>query len=111
MLNLSLTYVLSFSTYRCAEPAPEGIVFFYWTPFLWFDIIEELLKELLLDRYYVYGKSRDFTEIDCFIETRSGKEIWGFSSFVSKLFEDKSYTELMNRINMSGGVAVHKTGF
>ena len=22
MLNLSLTYVLSFSTYRCAEPAP-----------------------------------------------------------------------------------------
>ena len=23
MLNLSLTYVLSFSTYRCAEPAPN----------------------------------------------------------------------------------------
>jgi hypothetical protein len=24
VLNLSLTYVLSFSTYRCAEPAPDG---------------------------------------------------------------------------------------
>lgn len=58
---------------------------------------------MLLDRYYVYGNSRDFTEIDCFVETRSGQEIWGFSSFVSKLSEDKSYTELMNRINMPGG--------
>ena len=27
MLNLSLTYVLSFSTYRCAEPAPENYTY------------------------------------------------------------------------------------
>lgn len=102
-MKLKELYVKKYGVGNCVFNDEEGIEFFYWTPFLWFDIIEELLKELLLDRYYVYGNSRDFTEIDCFVETRSGKEIWGFSSFVSKLSEDKSYTELMNRINMLGG--------
>lgn len=102
-MNLKELYVKKYGIDNCVFKDEEGIEFFYWTPFLWFDIIEELLKELLMDRYYVYGNSRAFTEIDCFVETRSGKEIWRFSSFVSKLSEDKSYTKLMNIINMPGG--------
>ena len=102
-MKLKKLYVKKYGVGNCVFKDEEDIEFFYWTCFLWFDIIEELLKELLLDRYYIYGNSRDFTEIDCFVETRSGKEIWGFSTFVSKLSEDKSYTELMNIINVPGG--------
>lgn len=104
-IRLRELYVKKYGVGNCFFKDEEGTAFFYWTPFLWFDIIEELLKELLLDRYYIYGNSKDFTEIDCFVETRSGKEIWGFKSFVSRLSGDKSYTELMNRINMPGGRA------
>lgn len=102
-MKLQEFYLKKYGVENCVFKDDEGIEFFYWTPFLWFDIIEELLKELLFDRYYVYGNSKDFIEIDCFVENRSGKEIWGFSSFVSRLSEVKSYNKLMNRINTLGG--------
>lgn len=102
-MKLEELYVQKYGVGNCAFQDEEGIAFFYWTPFLWFDIIEELLKELLFDRYYVYSRSREFTEIDCFVQTQSGKAIWGFSSFVSKLSDGTSYTELMNRIKLPGG--------
>lgn len=76
-MKLNELYVKKYGVGNCIFKDEEGIEFFYWTPFLWFDIIEELFKELLLDRYYVYGNSRDFTEIDCLVETRSGKKFGG----------------------------------
>lgn len=102
-IKLEEFYIKKYGVDNCVFKDENGIEFFYWTPFLWFDIIEELLKELLYDRYYVYGNSKDFTEVDCFVETRSGKKIWGFSSFVSKISENDSYTELMNKIDVPGG--------
>ena len=80
----------------------DGIEYPCWVPFLWFDIIEELLKEIIEDRYCYYGNSRDFTEIDCFIETRSGKEIWSFSSFVSKKSDDGVCKDLMRKLRIPG---------
>ena len=101
--RLKELYIKKYGIDNCFSKDEEGLNIFYWTPFLWFDIIEKLLKELLFNRYYVYGNSKDYTEIDCFVETQSGKGIWGFSSFISKRSEDNSYAELMNKISMPGG--------
>lgn len=96
-------YMKKYGVVNCIFRDEKGMELFYWTPLLWIDIIEELLKELLLDRYSVYFNSKDFTAINCVVETRSRKEIWRFASFISKLFEDESYSQFMNKINMTGG--------
>lgn len=96
-------YLKKHGAVNCIFRDEKGMELFYWTPFLWIDIIEELLKELLLDRYSVYLNSKDFTAIDCVVETRNREKIWWFTSFISKLFEDEPYSQLMNIINMPGG--------
>lgn len=96
-------YMKKHGAVNCIFRDEKGMELFYWTPFLWIDIIEELLKELLLDRYSVYLNSKDFTAIDCVVETRNREKIWWFTSFISKLFEDEPYSQFMNIINMSGG--------
>lgn len=100
-IKLRTFYLEKYGGDNCAFTDEDGIDCFCWTPFLWIDIIEELLKELLFDRYDIYGNSGDFTEIDCFVETRSGKEIWSFSSFVHA--EDAFYAEFMEKVDMPGG--------
>lgn len=104
-LKLRDIYMSQYGVTDCGFLDEDGIEAYYWTPFLWIDIIEELLKELLIDRYYVYGNSKDFTEIDCFVETRGGSEIWSFSSFIPKNPDDQEYIQLMNKIEMPGGRA------
>ena len=73
-----------------------------WTPLLWFDIIEELLKEYVfkMGRQYFYGNSRDYVGIDCFVETQGGKTIWSFVSHVKIKPEDECYLRLAENLRM-----------
>ena len=103
-MKVNCAYIEKYGITNCSFADSDGIEHPYWTVFAWFDIIEELLKELILDRYYCYGNSKEFTQIDCFAETRSGKEIWSFSSFIRKQAEE-SYTKLMEILRMPGGRA------
>ena len=66
----------------------DGIEYPYWIPFLWFDIIDEILKEIIECRYFYYSRSKDYTEIDCFVQNRRGKEIWDFRSFIQNQSDD-----------------------
>lgn len=79
-----------------------GRKFPIWTPLLWFDIIEELLKEYILTmgRQYFYGNSRDYIGIDCFVETQGGKTIWSFVSHVKIKPEDECYLRLAENLRM-----------
>ncbi len=101
--KLSDTYINRYGIDNCRFADEDGLEHPYWTVFAWFDIIEEMLKELVLDRYYCYGNSKDYTEISCYLETRSGREIWDFTSFVMKQTDDVAYNELMRKLRMPGG--------
>ena len=104
-LKLKDIYIAKYGVSDCVFLDEDGVEAYYWTPFFWIDIIEELLKELLIDRYYVYGNSKVFTEIDCFVETRGGDEIWSFSSFIPKLPDNQEYIHFMDKVEMPGGRA------
>jgi len=102
-LKLQKMYYDKYGSSECAFFDEDGIESYYWTPFLWIDIIDEMFKELLFDRYYVYGNSKLFTSLDCFVETRSGNEIWTFLSFIPQEPENDKYLQLMDKIGMPGG--------
>lgn len=86
----------------CSVTDETGRKFPIWTPLLWFDIIEELLKEYILTmgRQYFYGNSRDYVGIDCFVETQGGKTIWSFVSYVKIKPEDECYLRLAENLRM-----------
>ncbi len=101
--RLSEHYVEKYDVSNCVFIDEQGNQNFYWTVFLWIDIIEELAKELIEDRYYIYGNSKEFTGIDCFVETKSGKRIWSFVSFILKQAEDAD--RFIDMIKIPGGYA------
>jgi len=105
-IRLRQEYISRYGLRNCYYVDENGIELWYWTPLLWINIIEEMLKELLYDRNYIYANSRaDFTEIDCFVETRKGDIIWTFCSFIQYNPSDEAYSKFMEIIGMPGGKA------
>lgn len=98
-------YIKKYGITKCGYTDDEGLDNFYWTPFLWFEIIEEMLKELLYDRYETYGSIPNMIAIDCFAKTRSGKEIWGFLSYVLGNRNADEKSKLVEVICKPGGRA------
>lgn len=99
-IRLKDLYIKRYGIANCFFDDEDGIEACYWTPFLWFDIIEEMLKELLFDRYNIYGSSDEFTEIDCFIENQNRNEIWSFRSFIKKPSECNSDVQSFDITNI-----------
>ena len=104
-VQLQDVYVTRYGIPNCFFRDKNGLKMEYWTPFMWIDIIEELLKQLLYNRYYVYANSKDFLALDCFLETHAGKEIWSFCSFIPKESGNPVYEQFMDMLNHPGGHA------
>ena len=90
-------YIDKYGISNCYYLDKEGVEHFYWTAFLWIDVIEEMLKEITLEsgRDYYYGNKRDkYREVDLFIRNSQGEEIWSFSSYITINPDDKKYSSL-----------------
>ena len=78
----------------------NGLEIGLWTVFVWLEIIDEMLKELIFDRYNYYGNTRLHMGIDCIVETKFGTELWSFLSFIK---DDVNNSDLINKIQNYGG--------
>lgn len=90
-------YIDKYGISNCYFLDEEGVEHFYWTAFLWIDVIEEMLQEITLEsgRDYYYGNKRDkYREVDLFIRNRRGDEIWSFSSYITINPDDEKYSSL-----------------
>lgn len=78
----SKRYVEKYGMQNCSYIDVDGIgnPSYYWTPYLWIEIVEEILKELLYSRYEFYYNSHDYIPIDCVARNRNGEEVWSFGS-------------------------------
>lgn len=105
-IKLRQDFLSKYDVSNCYYLDENGIESWYWTLFLWIDIIEEMLKEIIFDRDCIYADSlSDYAEIDCFVETRTGNEIWTFSSFIPHNPSDEKHEKLLEIIRMPGGRA------
>ena len=105
-LKLDNDYEKKYGLSNCIFQDENGINYFDWTVFLWIEIVEELFKELLFDRYYVYANDgKTFTAIDCYVMNNEGKVIWNYVSFIKRFSDEKAYAKLMSILSMPGGRA------
>lgn len=102
-LKLRKFYIKKYGISNCVFTDTDGIESFYWTPFLWIDIIEELLKEILNDRYYLYGSCKDLACVSCYIEDSKGNELWHFLSFISKQYNNDIYEDFLYMLTCHQG--------
>lgn len=93
-VNFQQAYAKKYGYANSTFTDENGLLIFYWTPFLWIDIIEELLKEFSEDRLNAQSRSRDFTSIDCFILNKQGAEVWSFFSRLPSRFDDRAQTKI-----------------
>lgn len=98
-------YVSMYGAKKCIYIDDDGIENYAITPYVWKEIVEELLKELVTDRYNDYGNSKDYIGIDCSVEKRNGSEIWMFSSFIPVLKDNEAVMALIETLKMPGGRA------
>lgn len=91
-------YVSKYGVKDCIIKDEAGTINYALTPFVWIDIIEEMLKELLIDRWYYYGNSEKYLPIDGSIKNKNGTEIWSFCTFVQFRQDDESTKNLINKI-------------
>lgn len=104
--KLSDLYFERYGKDNCFFTSKEKIQYPYWTVFAWFDMIEELLKEIPSSRYHYYANHhKEFTAIDCFINQKNGKTIWHFVSFIRRQANDEDYDRLKEILSMPGGYA------
>lgn len=90
-------YIKRYGIENCFYTDDEGVTHEYWTAFAWFDITAEMLKEITLNsgRANFYGNNRNqYKEVDLIVETRSGNEVWHFSSFLRINLQDEKFREL-----------------
>ena len=80
---LRTRYIKKYGIEGCTYFDKNGIQRWYWTLFLWIDIIEELLKELVCSRYEEYADLNSLIPIDCWVENNCGETIWQFTSNIS----------------------------
>lgn len=90
-------YIDVYGVKNCYYTDDQGVEYFYWSAFLWVDVIEEMLKEITLEsgRDYYYGNTRDqYRQVDLFVMNRREEEIWSFSSYITINPEDMKYRGL-----------------
>lgn len=95
-------YIDKYSAKNCRYIDDNGIERFYWAPFIWFDIIEEMLKELVYDRVNTRINHKDYLPIDCYVRDKNRKEIWSFISFVKKRQTD-NYMKMLQTFSFGHG--------
>lgn len=81
----SSDYVNRYGVKHCRGFDENGVEVYYWTPFAWFEIIEELLKELVGSRLNKYRNIKTNLPIQCYAVTQNGKIIWHFPSVIPKI--------------------------
>ena len=82
-------YEKRYGIQNCFYFDENGIQHGYWSYFLWVDIIDELVKELLMSRADYYRDTGSMISIDCWVSTKRGEEIWNFNSFFPSNIKDK----------------------
>lgn len=90
-------YIDVYGVKNCYYTDDQGVEYFYWSAFLWVDVIEEMLKEITLEsgRDYYYGNTRDqYRQVDLFVMNRREEKIWSFSSYITINPEDMKYRGL-----------------
>lgn len=75
-------YTKKYGHDTCFYINANGLPCFRWLYLVWLDIIEELLKEFVCERIYKNMNNKELKAIDCFVQTKSGREIWHFVSTV-----------------------------
>ena len=97
-LDVVRDYVKRYGANHCQGINENGLKVDYWTPFTWFDIIEELLKELICYRPMEHANDKTYMAIQCYASIKDKdapssplspfpiKEtvIWQFSSILPK---------------------------
>ena len=101
-LSLRQKYIDQYGVGACCYYDEYGIANEYWTVFLWIEIVEEMVKELILDRCSEYADDRGLTEIDCCARTRQGKDLWYFISYVSNENGDEKATDMLRHLRWAG---------
>lgn len=101
-LLLKQKYIDQHGIEACSYYDEYGIACDYWTVFLWIEIVEEMVKELIIDRYYEYGNDRSLAEIDCCARTRQGRDLWYFVSYVSNKSENAKHSDMLSRLRWAG---------
>lgn len=91
-------YLKKYGVQKCFFTDEIGIDYFYWVPFLWTDIINEILKELIFNRQNYYLNNASYIAIDCIAINKSRQEIWAFTSYLSEELDhiDPQIIKLLN---------------
>ena len=92
-------YEKRYGFHNCFYFDKNGIQRGYWTYFLWVDIIDELLKELLMSRANNYSDMRSMVPVDCWVENQNRKRIWEFMSFFSTELDDSKMREMWRHLS------------
>jgi hypothetical protein len=72
----------------------------YAVPFLWTEIIEEMLKELVMDRNNVYGSRTGTVSMDCFLRVH-GNDLWYFLSVATPIEDEGAFSAFSERLQNS----------
>ncbi len=93
-LSIRDKYIEMYGIMNCFFTDEDGVENFYWLLFLWYDIIEEIAKELIEDRYYTYENSKEFTCIDCYTQKRNGDIIFSFVTHIPNQAAEELFTRM-----------------
>lgn len=90
-------YLKTFGVDNCYIEDDNGLDIWLYTVFVWFEIIDEMLKELILDRYDHYGNLRkSYVGVDFILRTRFGEQLWSFLSFIEITDNNKKFLDAIN---------------
>ncbi|MBR5774006.1 MAG: toll/interleukin-1 receptor domain-containing protein [Clostridia bacterium] len=91
--RLGKRYIEKYGLDNCFFTDSDGCSSDCYIPWLWVDMIEEMLKALLHSRFEEYANSDDYIAIDCSI----GYAGYNFKSFIAKQPADPVFEELIEK--------------
>ncbi len=77
-------FIEKYGLINCRGYDENGVEIYYWTPYAWILVIEELLIDIITNRLQNYRLDKSFIPIQCYALSKKRKELYHFPSIIPK---------------------------